>query len=484
MPLTLKQKKSVLKKIRKTSAKSMYEPLLELIKQGVSLPMIGSTSPLKEYLMAYEASQNREKYAQLQLEIIQEHLKEFGCREFMEALSLDTTDTEQFSDKFIEYFANHFDWPLTLEPSVELTIVKGKVYWKIVQGDDVLYDNAGAKGKNSSDFFIKNKAIIITMNWSNFRRFKDAGKRTSSAEITKTRFFDECSELSEDVTKKIPKKSLQRKSVVTKIWEELKKRGLIDNNNRLTHAWYSYSGSLLLDCVNNIADKFETQQDKKETSFIHTYIAQALNNASINSEYRRTLPGDFQIFRPARTLRVWKSTGKLSFPSSVEHPVHQWDVGSYLELKKHEASGDELDHDHIPSQCWMQQDITQQLSNHDIDTEQYNAEIECDNDWGCMEVQAKWHHEGLTHKKPRAVQLRMKRPFYEEFNYYLNRAIEENPSPQYLIEIIGAFRYLFSCHIKEKFTTYSYGFFENRPKLVDEIDTLLLEKLSRASVNL
>jgi len=166
MPFSPKLKKSVLKKIRQTSEESIYEPLLELIKQGVSLPIIGNTSPLKEYLMAYEASKNREKYAQLQLEIIKEHLKEYGCREFIDALTLDTTDAEQFSDKFIEHFATHFGWPLTLEPSVELTIVKGKVYWKLVQGDDILYDNSDAKGHDSSQFFVQDKTITITMSWS------------------------------------------------------------------------------------------------------------------------------------------------------------------------------------------------------------------------------------------------------------------------------------------------------------------------------
>ena len=485
MPLSLKQKQSVLNKIRTTSEESIYEPLLELIKQGVSLPMIGSTSPLKEYLIAYEASKSREKYAQLQLEIIKEHLKEYGCREFMEALTLDTTDIEQFSDKFIEHFSTHFSWPLTLEPSVELTIVKGKVYWKIVRGDDILYDNADAKGHDSSQFFVQDKTITISMSWSSFRRFKDAGKRTSSAEITKARFFAECSELAEEVPKNIPKKYLQRKSVVTQIWDELQARGLIGHNNRLTHAWYSYSGSLILDCVNDIADKLASQQDKKETSFIHTYIAQALNNASINPDYRKALPGRLEIFRPARTLRGWKSTGKLTFPSSVEYPVHQWDVGSYLELKKHEASGDELEHDHIPSQCCIKKDIQNQYQNGDLDASEFNKEEIRSDDWGSIEVTEAMHKNGKTHFKGADAQLSMGQPFYLELDYYINEAIKKDSSPQYIIEVIGAFRYLFSCHIKEKFMTdYSHGFFYNKPDLINDIDTLLLEKLSQASANL
>tara|TARA_R110002126_G_scaffold291591_1_gene454040 strand:- start:44442 stop:45917 length:1476 start_codon:yes stop_codon:yes gene_type:complete len=486
MPFSPKLKKSVLKKIRQTSEESIYEPLLALIKQGVSLPIIGNTSPLKEYLMAYEASKNLEKYAQLQLEIIQEHLKDFGCREFIDALTLDTTDAEQFSGKFIEHFSTYFGWPLTPEPSVELTIVAGKVYWKLVQGDDILYDNAVAKGHDSSQFFVQDKTITISMSWSNFRRFKDAGKRTSSAEITKARFFDECSELSGDVTKKIPKKYLQRKSVVTQIWEELKDRGLINHhNNRLTHAWYSYSGSLLLDCVNDIADKFSSQHDKKETSFIHTYIAQALNNASINSDYLRILPGDFKIFRPARTLRVWKSTGKLSFPSSVENHVQQLDVGSYLELKKHEDSDDKLEHDHIPSQCCIKNDLGTQYQNNVFDASEYDKEKKRSDAWGSIEVTEAMHKNGKTHCKGADAQLSMGQPFYLELDYYINEEIKEDSSPQRIIEVIGAFRYLFSCHIKEKFMTdYSHGFFYNKPDLINDIDTLLLEKLSQASANL
>lgn len=320
---------------------------------------------------------------------------------------------------------------------------------------------------------------------SNFRRFKDAGKRTSSAEITKDRFFAECSELAEAVTKNIPKQYLQRKSVVTKIWQELKKRGLIGHNNRLTHAWYSYSGSLLLDCVNDIADKLASQQDKKETSFIHTYIAQALNNASVNSEYRRLLPGDFKIFRPARTLRVWKSTGKLNFPSSVENPVQRLDVGSFLELQRHETSGDKLEHDHIPSQCCIKNDLGNQYQNKVFDASKYDKEKKRSDDWGSIEVTEAMHKNGKTHCKGADAQLSMGQPFYLELDYYINEEIKEDSSPQRIIEVIGAFRYLFSCHIKKKFMTdYSHGFFFDKPDLIHDVDTLLLEKLSQASVNL
>lgn len=137
MPLSLKQKKSVLKKIRKTSTDSIYKPLKQLIKKGVKLPVIGNTSPLKEFIAAYEAakhfdaSQDQESYAKLQLNMIKRYLKDMGCRQLMEALRSDSMDPESLSDEFLEHFSTHFNWPLTEEPSVKLTIVQGKVYWRI-----------------------------------------------------------------------------------------------------------------------------------------------------------------------------------------------------------------------------------------------------------------------------------------------------------------------------------------------------------------
>lgn len=484
MPLSLKQKKSVLKKIRKTSTDSIYTPLKQLIKKGVKLPVIGNTSPLKEFIAAYEAakhfdaSQDQESYAELQLNMIKRYLKDMGCRQLMEALRSDSMDPESLSDEFLEHFSTHFEWPLTEEPSVKLTIVQGKVYWRIVQSDDILYDNAVAKGNDSDEFFVDGETVTITMSWANFRRFKDAGKRTSSVEITKERFRDECKKIIPGIKEKIRKEPLNQPSVVGAIWNELKE--MLDHNNRLSHAWYSYSGRLYLDSVSNEIEKYT-----KASEFLHTYTAQALKNASINPDYHKILPGNFEIFRPARTVIDWKSTGRRNYTEKSEsNHVQQWDVGSKQELNAYAVSGDQLEHDHIPSQVWMKEDIRQQYSNHDIDAEQKNEEETRSDYWGCIEAKTEWHNEGPTHKKSQAVQLSMEKPFYEEFNYYLNKAIGENPSPQYLIEVIGAFRYLFSCHIKEKFTTYSYGFFANRPELVHDIDTLLLDKLSQVSAEL
>ncbi|MDF1827714.1 MAG: hypothetical protein P1U39_05500 [Legionellaceae bacterium] len=490
MPLTIAQKKHVLTKVREISPESICAPLEQLIKNGVKIPVISKTSPLKEFITAYEAaklddaSQGREFYAPLQLNMIKHNLQETGCQKLMEALGSDSMNAESLSDAFLEHLSTHFNWPLTVEPSVKLTIVKGKVYWRIIQNDAVLYDNETAKGNESSGFLDDGATVTVTMSWANFRRFKDAGKRTSSVEITPERFRAECTKLIPGINKIIPQTHLKQPSVIDAIWSELKEKGLLSENNRLTHAWYSLSGKLCLDSVSNIANDYRRQADKKEVGFLYTYTSTALKNASVNRDYKKALFHNHELFRPARTFINWSSTGTREY-TDKHNPVQPWDVSSYLELQKHEVSGDELDHDHIPSKFWIKKDIDQQLETYrDIDAEQCNEEKERHTHWGCIEAPTQMHHSGETHSRPARSQHEIEKPFYEEINDYLNQVIAVNPDPQDLIQVIGAFRYLFSCHIKQKFSKSSYGFFKNRPDLVDQIDALLLEKLSQFSAEL
>lgn len=488
MPLSIDKKNHVLEKINSIEKNKLSEALIEAARNGIQLPIIGRTSPLKEYINAFEASKHLIEFSELQFHIITKYINERGVNSFKDIfLHIDSPKVESFSDEFLEYFADYFNWPLTVEPYVELTIKRGKVYWKITkEGRNPLYDNTKNKADDGSNLFSKEKTI--RMNWDNFKKFKDAGKRTSNVAITKDRFWKECSKITPEKQHEIVKDYIGNKSLVDNIWDELKSKGFLDRNNRLTHFWYSYAGTFALDSIENVISGLRYKKDKKIVAFLYPYIGQVLNNAAINEDYSKVFIKDkFNTFRPARTVKNWAASSRaIKFSQKSSHPVQQWDVGSFLELQKNEVVGDNLEHDHIPSKVQMKQDITTQYNNGVIDNQIYEIAIMCKDEWGAIEVTKKQHHAGETHSTDIQTQLKEKLPFYTDFEYYLNDLFSTNQNPQYLIEVIGAFRYLFSCHIKEKFTAQSgcRGYFFNNSEEATFVDNLLLEKLSEASAKL
>ncbi len=452
MPLTLEQKQQLVLILKEKQTEELASYLIKAIETGLALSVIGNLSPLKELIAAYTVCKTIPKLEDLQLSVIKAYIDQDGVKQFKDALNRPFEENDWSGSDFLQFIANCFNIKIDSQPKVNLSILDGKVYWRVVKDNDVLY-NSAQKATLSSAFCI-DTAATVTMTWPQFRRFKDAGKRGSSVAITKERFFIACSNKVVDMPR----------SVSDRIWQELRDKEILDKNYRLSHFWISHSGKIELDSVDN------------QRYMTYTKISEVLNQISQEPQYTTTIAEQCVIYRSARSLKNWQNTGRLINlnPKIHGYEVRHWDVSNNADLKAHEVTDDALDHDHIPS--------TVQMSNYQ-DSERKAWRIEeadkkTSEQWGCIELKHTLHAGGITFKMSKKDQLEMKDPFYTEVSDYLSQ-LNVKETNEY-IEALGAFRYLYRCQIKQKFSSTSSGFFHQKQELKQKIDQLFMDELGKA----
>lgn len=85
---------------------------------------------------------------------------------------------------------------------------------------------------------------------------------------------------------------------------------------------------------------------------------------------------------------------KDSFPSDqsfVNNPIQEWNVGSYKELEKYATTGDDLEHDHIPSY----QSLISFLNLKGLKVKKNNRQVK--NNGTAFEIKKSLHMNGATY---------------------------------------------------------------------------------------
>ena len=451
MPLTIDQKQRLFFLLKEKQTEDLASYLIQAIQNGLVLSVIGNLSPLKELTEAYNACKNIPKLEDLQLSVIKEYIYQEGANQFKDAFNRPFEEKDWSSSDFLQFMAGCFKIEIDSKPVVNLSIYDGKVYWRVVKDEVILYDST-YKARQCPLFSFDN-AATVTMTWSQFRRFKDAGKRGSSVAITQDRFFHECSK---DIAN-------MRRSLSDLVWQELRDKGLLDKNYRLSHFWISHSGSVKLNSL-------------QANSYIeYRQISEVLNRISQDPQYATHITDQCVIYRPSRSLKLWQGTGRLiNFNPRINgSEVRVWDVSNYSDLIAHDIADDGLDHDHIPSTVQMSEYQNEEQKALRITEEDKKVSSQ----WGCIELNHSFHAGGITYKMNKKDQLKMANPFYEEVEDYLSKL--DNKKTDEYIESLGAFRYLYRSQIKQKFSSTSSGFFHKKQDLKQKIDQLFMCELGK-----
>lgn len=383
-------------------------------------------------------------------------------------------DVSNWRTDFLSFLAQTLTISVSNQTLVQLAIKDGKVHWRIINGEQILYDRTARKSPAEAYNFTQAK--LITMTWDQFRVFKDSGKRGGSVAITKERFINQFhkSQLNEANT----------------AWEQLKQDGALDKNNRLSYQWRYHTGTY----------------SPSNITLDYRRVNAALNTIAANEDYVEQIthiPNGF-IYRPNRSPRNWASTGRMQNLEPKRYPNHTvrlWDVGIYRELDNHAIKDDDLDHDHIPSSSILKNKQTELIikdgleidklrsprPNPEMQQLQYNLMQlgqENSDEWWCIALPKSLHRQGLSHGESSGAQKKqINKPFLEEVKEYLDK-LEHNWQESSVIDdeylkALGAFRYLFRCQISGKYGMVSFRFFnENQPSL-KEIDSLFHERLQK-----
>lgn len=403
---------------------------------------------------------------------------------------------EKWPSDFVKFIADGFDIKIDNSPFVEVAIKAGKIYWRIMQGENIKF--VRHVGWNE----IIENTHKVRMTWEQFRRFKDAGKRNGTVAITKER-FREC------IARRYGWHLIDN---ADRTWEELKAKVILNHRDRLSHSWRITSGKDIRLSYGSLS------YDQVAAAF-----KDILSNKNSGESFDTYYPGAV-AYRPERTPKIWASTGRVTHenPKSEENAAKKWDVGTYDELNKHAMEGDELDHDHIPSTAaqranqkallkkineylvyldgkinintgyplrnrWSYDAEAQKWGAENENWVRYQSEIvgESKEDWWCIEIPKTLHTRGLTYaEKPKAQATLVSHPLLDEINCYLVILKLELSSDEYL-QALGAFRYLYHCQAKVPVSAISsrydrscvaWDFFNNAEKK-DSLDQLFYNQL-------
>jgi hypothetical protein len=308
-----------IKEIQKKNFKEIAEHLADAALQGYSFP--DSISEKLDNLQAvYKEHQENAVVKESLKKAITDYVNTELLKPF-EALLENEIKLEHWHSSFVRFLCGKLNIKISEEPLVQAAIRDGKIYWRVMNGATCLYE----RHKTPWDKLNFSNNETWFMPWPMFRELKDGGKRAGSVEITKKRFL---------AYFKDDKKDKQ----VEEIWDELKKLGILNERNRLSHSWRT---------LTNVS----IELDKKGT-YTNGQINSALNaiaNDDKNKEVIKEIPNAY-IFRPERSLKTWKG-GKITneTPKTENYVVKRWDVGIYSDLTLHSNKDDGLDLDHIPS---------------------------------------------------------------------------------------------------------------------------------------
>lgn len=362
-------------------------------------------------------------------------------------------EADKWQTSFLSFVAKALDIEIQNQPLVQLAIQEGKIYWRIINGESVLYDRTARK--NPTDAFDFTTANTITMTWEQFRLFKDSGKRGGSVAITEQIFVNELK--SEPPT------------AASQIWAELKRQRILNNNDRLSYGWRFVSGEVKLPihAVN------------------YNQISKTLNRISTNINYAEQINAipNAIIYRPERSPRSWASTGRVTYTDSKsnDNQVKLWDVSIFSDLDTHAETGDGLEHDHIPSTCFLNSFVKKhrELTRESI--------VEGRKDWTCIALPEELHGAGKSHGKGAKAQAKqITSPFLDEVNDYLDKLEQKwQHTPviddEYL-EALGAFRNMYRCQISGKHGQVSQLFFKQDASKAHNLDALFYDRLQKFMV--
>lgn len=458
MPITIKQKKQLFEALKTQKNEDFTACLIAAIQKGLTVPIISDKPPLNKLVIAYKACKFDTELQNMQLDIIRKYVNKYGTSEFTSSFSKTFDENDWLSSDFLYFIADYFKVKLYSEPQVELNIIDGKVNWRLIKDKEVLYNNhmVEEEKENNTRVSTSGSATII-MSWEQFRLFKDAGKRGSSVSISKEILFNECSKQDDSINE----------SACNRIWQELKDKGLLDKNYRLSHLWISHSGNITLDEIKNMTS---------DHTFTYTKLATVLNKISQDSQYSKRIGEKCYIFRPSRSLKRWGlNHGYIQNykPKENGSEVQEFDVSNYKDLINHAVTEDDLEHDHIPSANHMRHYQDKELETGNITKDQKLSSHQM----GTIELNHSLHTRGITYQVAKEKQLKMDKPFYEEVDDYLYKLKSDGQGINEYIKAIGAFRYLYRCQVKQKFSSVSTGFFSNKQSLRQDIDQLLTKNL-------
>lgn len=457
-PLTSSTKKTIFRKIKKF--KSDTSALKKALKQA-ALRNCKFPSPINQKLdsmqLAYQINKDDEAVKPYLEQAIKVYINTVGYDQFLLLLS-NSLQASDWCSGFLYALAENLKISWEEDPLVEMAIKKGKVYWRIIKGEKILYDRTAEKGQP----FNFERAETCYMDWESFRLFKDSGKRQGTVAITRRRF-----------TRKFSQAHQEQAATV---WNELKEKGILNKNNRLSVGWesisntpvilesltkitsadikacfkklgiknnsvlerkdfieywslpYQYRAGLIWDYfkekkILNSTNKLTTLQYaidsfSKNLQFNYSEIAGVLYSIANNQEFQEqldVLEKVYCIYREERSLKSWaKTTGNVrnDLPKDDEHCVQLWDVGIYNNLKLHSKKNDELDLDHIPSKkalklkskdcaASIEQSIEQlededEIKNLTLDREQWDCEVKDRNglQWWAVAIPRKFHVQG------------------------------------------------------------------------------------------
>lgn len=223
-----------------------------------------------------------------------------------------------------------------------MTLKDGKVFWRIMQDGQVVYDRQAQK-KYDVTYTPDNSCV---MNWEMFKTFKNSGKRYSPVKITKARF--------------VAQFSANDQVLAGFIWDELKQRGILNSKDRLTDEWRVLSNQTLL--LHSIEGRVYANKTtaKSEKVRIYNHIATVLQRVANDPLCADMIPVvNASLFRPERSLNTWAGTGKIKnkTPTATDYCTQIWDVAVHQELNAHRNSAQEknlhqqkiLNYDHIPA---------------------------------------------------------------------------------------------------------------------------------------
>lgn len=477
IPISAEKRKTILTEAKKKDDAMLREILLKIAVFPYTLP-----NDFDQKFLAlqstYQLCEDEANLKPILLQALETYIDSKGLGLFKKYINKKKIEAVLHTS-LLTFISDHLKLNLN-EPYIELTVNQGKIYWRIMQNNVIRYIR---DAWNDKEFFTKNTQIT-RLTWEQFRKFKDAGKRGGSVEITKERFSNYfCNKIKIDKTKK-----KEVKQQAEKIWEMLKSGHILDKNNRLSHAWRIKS---------NQSVSFEGNKFKGYFSFdkIVEAFASITSNNDFKEDFTEYYP-DAYSYRSERSPKTWQSTGRVinRDGKSDEHATQCWDVSIYSDLNSHAANDDGLDHDHIPSAGAIRKHRKQWKK----DVYEYEENYEGENDklvelataekadhWWTIAIPHELHKKGLTFAESANVQEALvETPLYDEVIFYLSILEKELSSSDYL-KALGAFRFLYHCQIKNPTeilkgeydrSWISWHFFQDDNRR-NKLDTLFNEKL-------
>ncbi|MDX2163963.1 MAG: hypothetical protein SFW07_00930 [Gammaproteobacteria bacterium] len=512
---------------------------------------------------------NNKKIQSLQKECIEEYFNTEGTEKFLEATQ--SADI-RWSSPLLKFLSDQLKLEIEEEPIIEAKIKKnGKVAWHSINPITGKPIDGGLKSKRCSAFKY-NKAKCWRMTVDDFRKFKNSGKRWGNQAITQERFVAYFAQNHNALH-------------AEEVWNELKKLGILNENDRLSANWRALSNvSINLEALSDpqniisIHDIHEYIEDTcggsnkrlqkrdilDEDDFVAQWsdelqdemraIWQIIQDEMLDDgrpNYKRksgcyekiaqrqltyskicnalyhlaNTPGANPNFRPERTFNKWTDKGVVQNDlQTAGQQDEELDIGIFAELKTHEVSNDQTEHDHVTSAAILDdykakkiKEIKKEIKDaknsisllndqlelmedeenieeiqNEIDNQKYilaaaqekldRITNETEQNWWTIELPEERHHRGLTYQVPSKKQIKkIKNPLLDEANHYLNEA---QSSETYLAEI-GAFRNLYRSQTREHQPIKSHSpighlpflFFQDRPELSAKISKMFNQRI-------